>query len=110
MRDEITFSGIEGLLEHQTSQSAVYELLGVDEGRGSPVIGSLDIHFPCIDRGFFAVTLAIAEDFGFQLTPSQTASLLADALGIDQPELWDVRIWRINDGAVDNNDPSILKR
>lgn len=112
MLEEIHFYGIEGTKMHRTESSAVYTLLGPDRGFGSEVIGSLDIHYPCVDRDFFSATVAIDADldFDFDPDPSELANVLAKALSLPEMVLWEVRIWRIASGICDHNDPRVLGR
>ena len=108
--DDIEFCGIEGMLEHTTASSSVYTLTGADEGRGTPVIGSLDVHYPCDDRAFFAATIVIDSEVEFDVSPAQLAQVLPSAIGLKSADLWDIRIWRSATGAVDDNDPQKFRR
>ncbi|MEM9480007.1 MAG: hypothetical protein AAGA58_10175 [Verrucomicrobiota bacterium] len=108
--EDIKFCGIEGMLEHTTASSSVYTLLGPDEGYGTPVIGSLDVHYPCGDRAFFAATVVVDSEFEFDVSPTQLAQILPSAIGLKSAKLWDIRIWRSSAGAVDDNDPKKLRR
>ncbi len=110
MLDEIKLPGMEALLEHRTSTSAVFTLLGPDDGHGSPVVGSLDLHFPCEDRGFLCATLAIDDSFPFSTTPRDFAAILFSQLQLPSDTLWDLRLWRTQTGQTDNNDPRVFRR
>jgi len=108
--DDITFLGLTGWIEHRTPTSATFSLHSPDEGRGEPRVGSLDIHFPCEDRGFVCATLAVDESFPLSTTPRDFSVLLLSQLGLPSDTLWDVRIWRIESGQTDNNDPRVFRR
>jgi len=108
--DDIKFCGIEGMLEHTTASSFVYTLLGPDEGYGNTVIGSLDIHYLCDKRNFFAATVVVDSEFEFEVSPAQLAQMLPTALGLKSAELWDIRIWRASAGAANDNDPKKFRR
>lgn len=108
--EDIKFCGIEGMLEHTTASSSVYTLLGPDEECGTLVIGSLDVHYPCDDRTFFAATIVVDSEFEFEVNPTQLARILPPAIGLKRVELWDIRIWRFSAGAVDDNDPKKFRR
>lgn len=110
MREEINFSGIHGTLEIATPSSARYTLLSPDTAHGQEVIGSLDVHYPCNDRGSFSATIALDSEFEFTATPKDIATILPESLGLQTAGLWDILIWRVSGGQVEDNDPKKFRR